>query len=159
MCKTLRRAGRANGCASRRRRCAGRTNGRTDIRMSEWMDKRASEPTAHDLFIFKCVLFTIARTKARTRLRISVWSLQRGVKARRASPLICSLCRICPIVPFAYTPFSRFHTARSLTFVGVSINERHDSNVSERVGSTCISGTCEVTRFYTLVARAHCFSI
>lgn len=69
----------------------GRTNGRTDIRMSEWTDKQASEPTAHDLFIFKCVLFTIARTKARTRSRISVWSLQRGVKARRASPLICSL--------------------------------------------------------------------
>lgn len=73
-----------------------------------WTDKRASEPTAHDLFIFKCVLFTIARTKARTRSRISVWSLQRGVKARRASPLICSLCRILTIVPFAYTAFLGF---------------------------------------------------
>lgn len=131
MCKTLRGVGRANGCASRRRCCAGRTNGRTDMRMSEWTDKRASEPTAHDLFIFKCVLFTIARTKARTRLRISVWSLQRGVKARRASPLICSSCRI-DSCSFCIHGVSRLRTARSLTFVGVSINERHDSSASEK---------------------------
>lgn len=51
MCKTLRRVGRANGCASRRRRCAGRTNGRTDIRMSEWTDKRVSGPTARFIHI------------------------------------------------------------------------------------------------------------
>jgi len=78
-----------------------------------------------------CVLFTIARTKARTRSRISVWSLQRGVKAQRASPLICSLCHTngCS---FCIHGVSRLHTARSLTFVGVSINERHDSNVSEK---------------------------
>jgi len=39
MCKTL-RVERANGYASRRRRCAGRTNGHTDERMDGQTDER-----------------------------------------------------------------------------------------------------------------------
>lgn len=53
------------------------------------------------------------------------------VKARRASPLICSLCRTNDC-SFCIHGISRLHTARRLTFVGISVNERRDSNMLEK---------------------------
>lgn len=126
MCKTLRGAGRADGCASRRRRCAGRTNGRTDMRMSEWTGRNGRANRLRTIYSYSNACSLRSRERKRERVcasRFGVYSagLRRGV----ASPLICSLYADCS---FCIHGVSRFHAAPSLTFVGVSVNERHDSN-------------------------------